>query len=153
MGTGAGGGGEIVISEPDTHYTRRGVSQGCLREEGRAISMRFMCVSSVVCVVSCESPRETYLDCISDAFEPRRSGSPLLRTAAYYRMARTIRFNSRSPRYFRRASPIPLRSIRHRPRSAPHTAMGKIRPALRRYLSRGYANNEAAARSLAYYRG
>ena len=49
----------------------------------------------------------------SDAFEHCDTVDHCCVPTAYYRMARTIRFHLRSPRYFRRASPIPLQSIRH----------------------------------------
>lgn len=75
--------------------------------------MRFMCTPATF-VASCVFARVT----TCRGLHQRRFRALLATVAhccvpiAHYRMARTIRFHLRSPRYFHRASPIPLRSIR-----------------------------------------
>lgn len=97
-----------MISEPDIyiiHYTHYGV---CLKAAyGSDKYAIYVCPDNVLCV--CVS--QLAVDCISDTFEHRGVLVHCCVPIAYYRMARTIRFHSRSPRYFRRGSPISLRRL------------------------------------------
>lgn len=102
-----------VIPELGTHCTTV-VSQGYL-QEGDKYAIYVCSARACVCV------SQLAADC-ANAFE-RGTVAHCCVPIAYYRMARTIRFHLRPPRYFHRASPISPRSIR---RSIGRKTMGKV---------------------------
>ena len=85
----------------------------CLKATYRIIYKQVcdLCVSRQrsLCYM-CSHVSQLTADCISNAFEHCDTVAHCCVPTTYYRMARTIRFHS--PRYFCRASPIPLQSIR-----------------------------------------
>lgn len=152
-GYGGAGEGRIVISEPDTHYTQSGVSQGCLREEGRAISMRFMCVPGVVCVVSRDSPRDL------PGLHQRRFRAAAATAVVHCCVPpRIIVWHARSVS----THDHPVTFVAPRPYLFGQFAAGRSAARWERYARPltsivayhmyGYANNETAGPSLAYYR-
>lgn len=90
-----------------TQYVLHAVSQGCLREGDKYTI--YVCPGQQYVMCACHNLPRIASATLSSA---RHAVVHCCVPTAYYRMARTIRFYSRSLRYFRRASPIFPRSIR-----------------------------------------